>query len=75
MSQTTNAFPLASEKPYGTDAPVTNGNDEGASGDSSGNSVTLSTGGMVAIIVVLVLVIILGSMWPTFLQLPLVHIN
>lgn len=61
MSQTSDAFPLASEKPYGTDAPTADGNAEGASGDSSGNSVNLSTGGMVAIIVVLVLVIILGS--------------
>ncbi|KAH6894258.1 hypothetical protein B0T10DRAFT_246254 [Thelonectria olida] len=69
MSQTTNAFPLASEKPYGTDAPVTNGNDEGASGDSSGNSVTLSTGGMIAIIVVLVLVIILGTSTATLFMI------
>ncbi|KAI5464702.1 hypothetical protein BGZ63DRAFT_421706 [Mariannaea sp. PMI_226] len=61
MSTTTNAFPLASDQPYGSDAPVLDGNDAGASGNSSENSVNLSTGGMVAIIVVLVVVLILGT--------------
>ncbi|KAM5346689.1 hypothetical protein ACJ41O_009694 [Fusarium nematophilum] len=56
-----NDFPLASEKPYGDDsAPDLDGTEAGASGDSSGNSVSISQGGMIAIIVVVVVVSILG---------------
>lgn len=61
-TETENPFPLASEKPYGTDAPTLDGTEAGASGDSSGNSISISTGGMIAIIVVVVVVILLGGM-------------
>ncbi|KAF4978670.1 hypothetical protein FZEAL_4988 [Fusarium zealandicum] len=53
-------FPLASEKPYDDSAPKVSGDDIGASGDSSGNSVSISQGGMIAIIVVVVVVSLLG---------------
>ncbi|KAF4460445.1 hypothetical protein FALBO_12768 [Fusarium albosuccineum] len=60
-SASSNPFPLASEKPYGDDdAPGLTGEDAGASGDSSGNSVSISQGGMIAIIVVVVVVSIIG---------------
>jgi hypothetical protein len=63
MSTTTDPFPLASEKPYGDDsAPdVDAGTEAGASGDSSSNSVSISQGGMIAIIVVVVFVSLIGS--------------
>ncbi|KAF7545446.1 hypothetical protein G7Z17_g9164 [Cylindrodendrum hubeiense] len=60
MASTTNAFPLATEKPYGNDTANWDGSDEGASGDSSGNSVSISNGGMIAIIVVVVVVLLIG---------------
>lgn len=41
--------------------PAQSGSDAGASGDSSKNSISLSTGGMIAIIVVVVVVTIIGS--------------
>lgn len=65
MSTTTDPFPLASEKPYGDDsAPdVDAGTEAGASGDSSSNSVSISQGGMIAIIVVVVFVSLIGSKW------------
>lgn len=65
MSATTDPFPLASEKPYGDDsAPdVDAGTEAGASGDSSSNSVSISQGGMIAIIVVVVFVSLIGSKW------------
>lgn len=65
MSSTTDPFPLASEKPYGDDsAPdVDAGTEAGASGDSSSNSVSISQGGMIAIIVVVVVVSLIGSKW------------
>jgi hypothetical protein len=40
---------------------VGTGSDAGASGDSSANSVELSTGGLIAIIVVVIAVVILGG--------------
>ncbi|KAK7422268.1 hypothetical protein QQZ08_009574 [Neonectria magnoliae] len=60
MSSTTHSFPLASEKPYGDDTADLDGSDAGASGDSSGNSVSISEGGMIAIIVVVVFVLVVG---------------
>lgn len=57
-----NAFPLASEKPYGDENSHQSGSDIGASGDSSGNSISISQGGMIAIIVVVVVVVLLGGM-------------
>jgi hypothetical protein len=60
MSSTENPFPLASES-YHDSAPSTDsGTEAGASGDSSGNSVSISQGGMIAIIVVVVVVSIIG---------------
>lgn len=60
MATSTAPFPLATEV-YDEDAPQS-GTDAGASGDSSKNSISISTGGMVAIIVVVVAVCLLGSM-------------
>jgi hypothetical protein len=60
MSQTQDAFPLASE--VYNDAPSTDsGTEAGAAGDSSSNSVSISQGGMIAIIVVVVVVSLIGS--------------
>lgn len=42
-------------------ATAVSGTDAGAAGDSSKNSISLSTGGMVAIIVVVVVVTLIGS--------------
>ncbi|PTD05155.1 hypothetical protein FCULG_00002135, partial [Fusarium culmorum] len=59
MSQTTDAFPLASE--VYNDAPsADSGTDAGAAGDSSGNSVSISQGGMIAIVIVVVVVSLVG---------------
>lgn len=41
---------------------VGTGDDAGASGDSSANSITISTGGLIAIIVVVIAVAIAGGM-------------
>ncbi|CAM1501999.1 Fc.00g039830.m01.CDS01 [Cosmosporella sp. VM-42] len=60
-TSTGNPFPLASEKPYGDDSAPEVDSDAGASGDSSGNSVSISQGGMIAIIVVVVVVVLLGT--------------
>lgn len=54
-------FPLATEQPYEYDGNKGNGADLGASGDSSQNSINLSQGGMIAIIVVVVIVSLVGS--------------
>jgi hypothetical protein len=60
MSQTHDPFPLASE--VYNDAPSADtGTDAGAAGDSSSNSVSISQGGMIAIIVVVVAVSLIGS--------------
>ncbi|KAF4970461.1 hypothetical protein FSARC_2539 [Fusarium sarcochroum] len=60
MSSTSNPFPLASES-YDDSAPSANsGTEAGAAGDSSGNSVSISQGGMIAIIVVVVVVSLIG---------------
>ncbi|KAH6982149.1 hypothetical protein BKA56DRAFT_672908 [Ilyonectria sp. MPI-CAGE-AT-0026] len=59
-SATSHSFPLASEKPYGNDTADLDGTDAGASGDSTGNSVSISNGGMIAIIVVVVVVLLVG---------------
>ncbi|KAJ4263869.1 hypothetical protein NW762_005906 [Fusarium torreyae] len=60
MSSTSNPFPLASES-YDDSAPSANsGTEAGAAGDSSGNSVSISQGGMIAIIVVVVAVSLIG---------------
>jgi hypothetical protein len=70
MSSTENPFPLASES-YHDSAPSTDsGTEAGASGDSSGNSVSISQGGMIAIIVVVVVVSIIGSMYSVCNLLP-----
>ena len=60
---TGNPLPIASEKPYGDDSAPEVDSDAGASGDSSGNSVNISQGGIIAIIVVVVVVVILGGMY------------
>lgn len=66
MSSTTMASHPAPTNHY-TDAGdslapgVDSGTEAGASGDSSKNSISLSTGGMVAIIVVVVVVTLIGS--------------
>ncbi|KAH7157821.1 hypothetical protein B0J13DRAFT_181792 [Dactylonectria estremocensis] len=60
MSSTSHSFPLATEKPYGNDTADLDGTDAGASGDSSGNSVSISEGGLIAIIVVVVVVLLVG---------------
>jgi hypothetical protein len=61
MSQTTDPFPLASE--VYNDAPSADtGTDAGAAGDSSGNSISISQGGMIAIVIVVVVVSLVGSM-------------
>lgn len=63
MSSTSNPFPLASES-YDDSAPsADSGTEAGAAGDSSGNSVSISQGGMIAIIVVVVVVSLIGSMY------------
>ncbi|KAH7265152.1 uncharacterized protein BKA55DRAFT_535099 [Fusarium redolens] len=60
MSSTSNPFPLASES-YDDSAPsADSGTEAGAAGDSSGNSVSISQGGMIAIIVVVVVVSLIG---------------
>ena len=62
MSSTSNPCPLASES-YDDSAPsADSGTEAGAAGDSSGNSVSISQGGMIAIIVVVVVVSLIGSM-------------
>ena len=68
MTTSTGAsFPLATDTVLhgdagGTTAPgVGIGDDAGASGDSYANSVSLSTGGIIAIVVVVVVVSILGG--------------
>ncbi|KAJ9420689.1 hypothetical protein QL093DRAFT_2338310 [Fusarium oxysporum] len=62
MSSTSNPFPLASES-YDDSAPsADSGTEAGAAGDSTGNSVSISQGGMIAIIVVVVVVSLIGSM-------------
>jgi hypothetical protein len=59
MSQTTDPFPLASE--VYNDAPSADtGTDAGAAGDSSGNSISISQGGMIAIVIVVVVVSLVG---------------
>ncbi|KAF5021077.1 hypothetical protein F66182_6910 [Fusarium sp. NRRL 66182] len=60
MSSTANPFPLASEYYEDTAPNADAGTEAGASGDSSGNSVSLSQGGMIAIIVVVVVVSLIG---------------
>ncbi|KAJ6788516.1 hypothetical protein PWT90_01630 [Aphanocladium album] len=62
----TTAARLPTPTNYYTDAGdglapgVESGSDAGAAGDSSKNSITLSTGGMIAIIVVVVVVTLIG---------------
>lgn len=53
--------PLVTEQPNGYDGRVQSGTEAGASGDSTANSITLSTGGMVAIIIVVVVAAIIGG--------------
>jgi hypothetical protein len=66
-TETSSNFPLATDiflegDASGTTAPgVGVGDDAGASGDSYANSVSLSTGGIIAIVVVVVVVSILGA--------------
>lgn len=73
-TQTSNDFPLATDDPNGGDAGSVQapgygvGDAGGASGKSSGLS--LSTGGLVAIIVVVVLVSIVGGMPTRLCQYP-----
>jgi hypothetical protein len=70
-TETSSNFPLATDiflegDASGTTAPgVGVGDDAGASGDSYANSVSLSTGGIIAIVVVVVVVSILGGMYPS----------
>ncbi|OAQ99558.1 hypothetical protein LLEC1_01322 [Akanthomyces lecanii] len=64
MSSTTASFPTPTN--HYTDAGdgssgTQSGTDAGASGDSSKNSITLSTGGMIAIIVVVVVIALIGA--------------
>ncbi|KAM0480820.1 hypothetical protein ACHAPX_003707 [Trichoderma viride] len=62
-SQTSAYFPLATDNSWqGQSGSITpqDGTDAGAAGDSSANSITLSTGALVAIIVVVVVVILIG---------------
>lgn len=64
MSQTSAYFPLATDDSWqGQSGSITaqDGTDAGAAGDSSANSITLSTGALVAIIIVVVVVILIGS--------------
>jgi len=64
MSQTSAYFPLATDNSWqGQSGSITpqDGTDAGAAGDSSANSITLSTGALVAIIVVVVVVILIGG--------------
>lgn len=67
MSATSSYLSLATHDSYlgdagSTEAPgVGEGNDAGAAGDSSANSITISTGGMVAIIIVVAIVTLVGS--------------
>ncbi|KAI9151704.1 hypothetical protein HJFPF1_08913 [Paramyrothecium foliicola] len=66
-ASTSGSFPLPTGISFdgdagGTTAPgVGTGDDAGASGDSYANSVSLSTGGIIAIVVVVVVVSILGA--------------
>lgn len=63
-SQTSAYFPLATDNSWqGQSGSITpqDGTDAGAAGDSSANSITLSTGALVAIIVVVVVVILIGG--------------
>ncbi|KAF3071694.1 hypothetical protein TsFJ059_004023 [Trichoderma semiorbis] len=63
MSQTSAYFPLATDDSWqGQSGSITaqDGTDAGAAGDSSANSITLSTGALVAIIIVVVVVILIG---------------
>ncbi|KAH6605734.1 hypothetical protein Trco_004887 [Trichoderma cornu-damae] len=63
MSATSAYFPLATDNSWqGQSGSITapDGTDAGAAGDSSANSITLSTGALVAIIVVVVVVILIG---------------
>ncbi|CEJ91064.1 hypothetical protein VHEMI06802 [[Torrubiella] hemipterigena] len=59
--------PLVTEQPNGYDGrnQGQSGTEAGASGDSSANSISLSTGGMIAIIVVVVIVAIIGAVTAT----------
>ncbi|KAF1733070.1 hypothetical protein CRV24_006967 [Beauveria bassiana] len=64
MSNTAASF-LLPTKSYtnagrGVAPGVDSGTEAGAAGDSSKNSITLSTGGMIAIIIVVVVVVIIG---------------
>ncbi|KAM0248277.1 hypothetical protein ACHAQJ_009518 [Trichoderma viride] len=64
MSATSAYFPLATDNSWqGQSGSITpqDGTDAGAAGDSSANSITLSTGALVAIIVVVVAVILIGT--------------
>jgi hypothetical protein len=64
MSQTSAYFPLATDDSWqGASGSITDqdGTAAGAAGDSSANSITLSTGALVAIIIVVVVVILIGS--------------
>ncbi|KAL7951784.1 hypothetical protein V8C42DRAFT_305216 [Trichoderma barbatum] len=63
MSQTSAYFPLATDDSWQGDSGsiiTQDGNEAGASGDSSANSITLSTGALVAIVIVVVVVILIG---------------
>lgn len=60
MSQTHDPFPLASER-YDDAPSADSGSDAGAAGDSSGNSVSISQGGLIAIVIVVVVVSLIGS--------------
>lgn len=69
---TSDYFPLATETPYGGNDGSTAGtansegngtpdNDAGASGSSTGHTFDISTGGLIAIVLVVVIVALLGS--------------
>ncbi|KAM3458033.1 hypothetical protein MY3296_000683 [Beauveria thailandica] len=64
MSKTAASFPLPTnsytDAGEGVAPGVDSGTEAGAAGDSSKNSITLSTGGMIAIIIVVVVVVIIG---------------
>ncbi|KAM3509572.1 hypothetical protein MY11210_006262 [Beauveria gryllotalpidicola] len=64
MSNTAASFPTPrnsyTDAGDGVAPGVDSGTEAGAAGDSSKNSITLSTGGMIAIIIVVVVVVIIG---------------
>ncbi|OAQ73810.1 hypothetical protein VFPPC_13085 [Pochonia chlamydosporia 170] len=61
MATTSHAFPLATETAGNGGSGYGGGDDIGNGGDSSRNSMSISTGGLVAIVVIVVIVAIIGA--------------